>query len=60
MSKLNRLDWSRQIAALNESLKGFQAEPGKEQFDAAVAEMQAYADAYKTGDIEIPQRFVAN
>lgn len=60
MSMLNRLDWSRKIAELNESLKGFQAEPGEKQFDAVIAEMRDYADAFQAGNIEIPQRFIAS
>lgn len=60
MSMLNRLDWSRKIAELNDLLKGFQANPGKEQFDAVIAEMRDYAEAFQAGTIEIPTRFIAN
>jgi hypothetical protein len=60
MSMLNRLDWSRQVAALNERIKTFQTDPGKEQFDAAIAAMREYAEAVQTGGIEVPQRFIAS
>ncbi|HEU4846084.1 MAG TPA: hypothetical protein VFT05_17590 [Burkholderiaceae bacterium] len=60
MSKSNRLEWSRQVAQLNERIKGFQANPGQEQLEAAIAELRAYAEAARSGGIEIPTRFVAN
>ncbi len=60
MSKFNRLEWSRQVAALNERIKGFQANPSKEQLEAAINELRAYAEAAHTGGIEIPPRFIAS
>jgi hypothetical protein len=60
MSKVNRLEWSRKIATLNERIKGFQENPNKEHLDAAISEMRAYAEAASSGGIEIPQRFIAN
>ncbi|MBA5686540.1 hypothetical protein [Rugamonas apoptosis] len=60
MSKSNRLEWSRQVARLNERIKGFQANPDQEQLDAAIAELRAYAEAARSGGIEIPTQFVAN
>lgn len=60
MSKFTRLEWSKQVAALNERIKGFQANPGKEQLDAAIAGLHAYAEAARAGGIEIPARFIAN
>jgi hypothetical protein len=60
MSKSNRLEWSKQISLLNERIKLFQANPGQEQLEAAIKEMQAYAEAARSGGIEIPMQFVAN
>ena len=60
MSKSNRLEWSKQISRLNERIKLFQANPSPEQLDAAIKEMHAYAEAARSGGIEIPAQFVAN
>lgn len=60
MSKSNRLDWSRQVSLLNESIKTFQANPGEEQLDAAIKQLQAYAEAARSGGIEIPAQFIAS
>lgn len=60
MSMLNRLDWSRKVAELNERIKVFQANPCKEQLEAAIAEMRAYAEAAECGGIEIPRKFIAS
>ena len=60
MSKTNRLDWSRQVTLMNERIKIFQANPGQEQLDAVIQELQAYAEAARNGGIEIPTRFTVN
>jgi len=60
MSKTNRLDWSKQITLMNERIKNFQANPGQEQLDAVIAELQAYAEAARSGGIEIPAQFTVN
>ena len=60
MSMTNRLEWSRQVAVLNETVKKFLADPSAQQFDAAILEMRSYADAAKAGAVEIPSRFVVN
>lgn len=60
MSTANRLEWSKLVAQLNDSIKGFQANPGPEQLDAAIAELRAYAEAARSGGIEIPTRFIAS
>jgi len=60
MSKTNRMDWSRQVTLMNERIKMFQANPGQEQLDAVIQEMQAYAEAARNGGIEIPTRFTVN
>lgn len=57
MSRTNRLDWSKQVTLMNERLKNFQANPGQEQLDAVIAELNAYAEAARTGGIEIPSLF---
>jgi hypothetical protein len=60
MSKVDRLEWSRKIATLNERIKGFQENPNKEHLDAAINELKAYAEAASSGGIEIPERFIAS
>ena len=54
MSKSARYEWRDQHAALNERMKGFLRNPNPEQLEAVVAEMRAYADAARTGSMEIP------
>jgi hypothetical protein len=60
MSKTNRLDWSKQITLMNERIKNFQANPGQEQLDAVIQQLQAYAEAARSGGIEIPTLFNVN
>jgi hypothetical protein len=59
MSKSSRYEWRDQQAALHQRMKGFLENPGKEQLEAVVAEMRAYADAARTGTIDIPQRWIS-
>jgi hypothetical protein len=59
MSKSSRYEWRDQQAALHERMKGFIENPGKEQLEAVVAEMRAYADAARAGSIDIPQRWIS-
>ena len=40
-------------------MKGFLPNPGNEQLEAVLAEMRAYADAAKSGHIEIPQSWTS-
>lgn len=54
MSKSARYEWRDQHAALIERMKGFLANPNPEQMEAMVAEMRAYADAARNGNMEIP------
>lgn len=54
MSKAARYEWRDQQAALNERMKGFQLNPDAERMEALLAEMRAYADAARNGQIEIP------
>jgi len=59
MSKTSRYEWRDQQAALHERMKGFLQNPGTEQLEAVVAEMHAYANAAKTGQIDIPQAWTS-
>ena len=59
MSKSSRYEWRDQQAALQERLKGFLLNPSNEQLEAVVNEMRAYADAAKSGHIEIPQSWTS-
>jgi hypothetical protein len=59
MSKSSRYEWRDQQAALQERMKGFLANPGDEQLEAMVAEMRAYAQAARSGQIEIPQSWTS-
>jgi len=59
MSKTSRYEWRDQQAALQERMKGFLMNPRSEQLEAVVAEMRAYADAAKSGHIDIPQSWTS-
>ncbi len=59
MSKTSRYEWRDQQAALQERMKGFLMNPGNEQLEAVVAEMRAYADAARSGHIDIPQSWTS-
>ena len=60
MSKASRYEWRDQQAALQDRMKGFLANPSKEQLEAVVADMRAYADAAHSGHIEIPQSWTSD
>ena len=59
MSKIDRLEWTQKVAALNERIRGFQANPSEEQLELAIRELRAYAQAASRG-MEIPPRFIAS
>ncbi|WP_338766237.1 hypothetical protein [Massilia sp. METH4] len=59
MSKIDRLEWTQKVAALNERIRGFQANPSQEQLELAIDELRAYAAAASAG-MEIPPRFIAS
>jgi hypothetical protein len=59
MSKAARYEWRDQQATLNERMKGFQMNPGQEQMEAVMEEMRAYADAARSGSIEIPKSWTS-
>jgi hypothetical protein len=59
MSKTSRYEWRDQQALLQERVKGFLLNPGNEQLEAVIAEMRAYADAAKSGHIDIPQSWTS-
>lgn len=59
MSKSARYEWRDQQAALNERMKGFMENPNDQQLEAVIAEMRAYADAARSGAIDIPTRWTS-
>ena len=59
MSKAARYQWRDQQASLNACMKRFQLNPGAEQMEALMAEMRAYADAARSGNIDIPQTWTS-
>ena len=59
MSKSARYEWREHHAQLNERMKGFLENPSNEQMEAVLAEMRAYADAARTGNMEIPTRWTS-
>lgn len=59
MSKTTRYAWRDQQAVLSERMKGFLQNPGNDEMEAVLAEMRAYADAARTGAIEIPKQFTS-
>lgn len=59
MSKIDRLEWTQKVAALNERIRGFQANPSQEQLELAINELRDYAAAASAG-MEIPPRFIAS
>lgn len=59
MSKSARYEWRDQQAALNERMKGFLENPNDQQLEAVIAEMRAYADAARSGAIDIPTRWTS-
>jgi hypothetical protein len=59
MSRDSRYEWRDQQASLQERVKGFLLNPGAEQLDAVIAEMRTYADAAKSGHIEIPKSWTS-
>lgn len=59
MSKSARYEWRDQQAALNERMKGFLENPNDQQLEAVIVEMRAYADAARSGAIDIPTRWTS-
>jgi hypothetical protein len=59
MSTSARNEWRDQQAALNERMRGFMENPGAQELEAVVAEMKAYADAARTGSMEIPLSWIS-
>ncbi|MFL6657703.1 MAG: hypothetical protein ACJ8GW_06515 [Massilia sp.] len=59
MSKSARYEWRDQHAALNDCMKGFMQNPNQEHMEAVVAELRAYADAARTGNMEIPTNWTS-
>ena len=48
-----------ELAQSNEHIKGFQQKPDQAELEAAINAMHAYADAARSGGIEIPMRWMA-
>lgn len=59
MSKTARLEWNDQQAALDQRLKVFMSHPDEEHMEAVVAQMRDYAEAAKSGAIEIPKTWTS-
>lgn len=55
MSQNARFEWAEQQTTLQDCVKGFLKNPDQEQMEAVMVVMRAYADAARTGCIEIPQ-----
>ena len=59
MSNESRYAWHDQQAALHERMKGFMQHPGDQELDAVLDEMKAYAEAARSGQMEIPKQFTS-
>ncbi|MDQ2820378.1 MAG: hypothetical protein M3Y65_08285 [Pseudomonadota bacterium] len=59
MSTIARLEWNDQQAALDQRLKGFMAKPDEANMAAVMAQMRAYAEAARSGAMEIPKAWTS-
>jgi hypothetical protein len=59
MSKTARLEWNDQQAELDQRLKGFMAKPDEANMAAVMAQMRVYAEAARTGAMEIPKTWTS-
>ena len=59
MSTMARLEWNDQQAALDQRLKGFMAKPDAANMEAVIEQMRAYAEAAKSGTMEIPTHWTS-
>ena len=59
MSTMARLEWNDQQAALDQRLKGFMAKPDAANMEAVIEQMRAYAEAAKSGAMEIPTHWTS-
>jgi len=59
MSTMARLEWNDQQAELDQRLKGFMAKPDAANMEAVIAQMRAYAEAAKSGAMEIPKQWTS-
>jgi len=59
MSTMARLEWNDQQAALDQRLKGFMAKPDAANMEAVIEQMRAYAEAAKSGAMEIPKTWTS-
>ncbi|MES2300012.1 MAG: hypothetical protein V4582_23440 [Pseudomonadota bacterium] len=59
MSTSSRTAWRDLQGALQQGLQEFLVHPEPPQWEAVLAHMRAYADAARTGNIDIPQRWIS-
>lgn len=59
MSTMARLEWNDQQAELDQLVKGFMAQPDAAHMEAVIAQMRLYAEAAKSGAMEIPKTWTS-
>lgn len=59
MSTMARLEWNDQQAELDQRLKKFMGQPDAATMEAVVEQMRVYAEAAKTGAMEIPKTWTS-
>ena len=59
MSTMARLEWNDQQAALDQLVKGFMVKPDAATMEAVIAQMRAYAEAARSGAMEIPKTWTS-
>jgi hypothetical protein len=59
MSTMARLEWNDQQAALDQLVKGFMVQPDAATMEAVIAQMRAYAEAARSGAMEIPKTWTS-
>ncbi len=57
MSSHQRERWMNSARELSAALENFQLHPSDEKRETLVAMIVAYQDAYKRGEIQLPERF---
>ena len=59
MSTIARLEWNDQQAELDQRLKDFMTKPDEANMAAVMAQMRAYAEAARSGAMEIPKAWTS-
>ena len=59
MSTIARLEWNDQQTELDQRLKGFMAKPDAANMEAVIEQMRKYAEAAKSGAMEIPKTWTS-